>query len=558
MLRRRGETPPRSVSALAMVLCAIVLSQTAAFDAEARQRTRMPGGEWRTGFSTIVVDGKTGDVIESTRADELRHPASLTKVMTLYLLFSEIETGRLKLNTKIKISAEAAAQPPSKLGLKAGDTIEVEQAIKALITRSANDIAVAVSEIIAGDEDSFAELMTQRARRLGMKQTVFKNASGLPHVEQVTTARDMALLALAIQDRFPKLYPYFSTRSFAWRGTMIGNHNRLLGSVEGVDGIKTGYTNASGFNLITNVKRGERHIVGVVLGGRTGAARDEMMRDLISENIRYAYNGPRKTPRFVERPAAPQPRIAAARNSSPVSPDSSGALRPNPVRSVQIGKNSEIDNNDEDHPRPQLTAGPPMQIAPIPVRPSTPVALAPNGKRVTFAAPPASNAASASAQNSPEVTRTTYASTAPFRPTASGPGEPPSTLNAQAQALALNEPARQTGSFVKDPEPYQSLKQEAPKPAVSLDPDSTASISRGPWKIQIGAFGSEEEAKEKLGNARGQASGLLAHARAFTEKTYKGSTQLFRARFAGLDEASAKRACDTLKKNEVECFATRN
>lgn len=558
MLRRRKGTPPQGITALTMALAAVVLSQTVAFDAEARPRSRMPASEWRAGFSTIVVDGKTGDVIDSTKADELRHPASLTKVMTLYLLFSEIETGRLKLNTKIKVSAESAAQPPSKLGLKAGDTIEVEQAIKALITRSANDVAVAVAEVIAGDEDTFASLMTQRARRLGMKQTVFKNASGLPHVEQVTTARDMALLALATQDRFPKLYPYFATRSFAWRGVMIGNHNRLLGSVDGVDGIKTGYTNASGFNLISNVKRGERHIVGVVLGGRTGAARDEMMRDLISDNIRHAYNGPRKTPRFVERQLPPQPRVASVSPSPAPVNAPSGVMRPNPVRSVQIGKNAEIDNNDEDHARPQLTAGAPMQIAPIPVRPSTPVALAPNGKRVTFATPPAANAASASAQTSPEVTRTTYASNAPFRATGSGHGVAPATLNAQAQALALNEPPLQSGSFVKDPEQYQPPKQEAPQQVASLDSEPTASISRGPWKIQIGAFGNEEEAREKLGSARGHASAILAKAKAFTEKTYKGTTQLFRARFAGLDEASAKRACEALKKNDVECYATRN
>lgn len=557
MLRRRKGSPPRIVSAFAIAFAAVAISQMVAFDAEARPRSRMPSSEWRAGFSTIVVDGKTGDVINSSKADELRHPASLTKVMTLYLLFSEIEAGRLKLNTKIKVSSESAAQPPSKLGLKIGDTLEVEQAIKALITRSANDVAVAVAEVIAGDEDTFASLMTQRARRLGMKQTVFKNASGLPNVEQVTTAREMALLALAIQDRFPKLYPYFATRSFAWRGAMIGNHNRLLGSVEGVDGIKTGYTNASGFNLISNVKRGERHIVGVVLGGRTGAARDDMMRDLISENIRHAYNGPRKTPRFVERQLPPQPtRVASAGPvPAPAAADNSGVMRPNPVRSVQIGKNAEIDNNDEDHARPQLTAGAPMQIAPIPVRPSTPVALAPNGKRVTFATPPAANSPSASAQNSPEVTRTTYASTAPFRPANTGLGEQPSTLN--AQALALNEPPRQAGSFVKDAEQYQPPVQEAPKQVASLDPEPTASISKGPWKIQIGAFGNEDEAKEKLGSAREHASSILGRAKAFTEKTYRGATQLFRARFAGLDETSARRACEKLKQNDVECFATR-
>ncbi len=552
MLRRRRGAPPRLGTAWAIAFAAIVISQMAAFDAEARQRSRMPAGEWRAGFSNIVVDGKTGEVLDATKADELRHPASLTKIMTLYMLFSEIEAGRLKLNTKIKISAESAAQPPSKLGVKAGETIEVEQAIKALITRSANDVAVAVAEVIAGDEDSFAQMMTRRARLLGMKQTTFKNASGLPDREQVTTAREMALLALAMQDRFPKLYPYFSTRSFSWKGVTIGNHNRLLGSVEGVDGIKTGYTNASGFNLVSNVKRGERHVVGVVLGGRTGAARDELMRDLISDNIKHAHNGPRTTPRFVER-QAPQPaRVASAQPN----PGSGDALRPNPVRSVQVARNADVDNNDEEHARPQLTSAP-MQISPIPVRPSTAVALAPNGKRVTFATPPAAASASAGAQESPEVTRTTYASNAPFRalqPAAPGMGLQPSTLNAQAQALALADTQNQGGTFVKE----EPQAQPARTQVASLDSEPTASISRGPWKIQIGAFGNESEAKEHLSSARERASAILSSARAFTEKTFRGSTQYFRARFAGLDEASARRACETLKKSDVECFATRN
>ncbi len=557
MLRRRRGTPPRSRTALAIAIAAVVLSQIAVFDAEARPRSRMPGGEWRAGFSTIVVDGKTGEVIDSEKADELRHPASLTKIMTLYLLFAEIEAGRLKLNTKMKVSAEAAAQPPSKLSLRAGETIEVEQAIKALITRSANDVAVAVAEVIAGDEESFAQMMTRRARLLGMKQTVFKNASGLPSAEQVTTAREMALLSLAMQDRFPKLYPYFSTRSFTWKGVPIGNHNRLLGSVDGVDGIKTGYTNASGFNLVTNVKRGDRHIVGVVLGGRTGAARDEMMRDLISDNIKHAHNGPRTAPRFVEaRPQPAAPKVASAQPA----PGTGDVMRPNPVRSVQIGKNAEIDNNDEDHARPQLTSAP-MQISPFPVRPTTPVALAPNGKRVTFASPPSATTTSAGAQNSPEVTRTTYASNAPFKslqPAVPGMGLPPSTLN--AQALALNEPPRQAGAFVKDAEQYQPPKQEAPRQVASLDgaPEETASVVHGGWKIQIGAYGNEEEAKEKLGTARERAAAVLGKAKAFTEKTVRGTTQYFRARFAGLNEASARRACETLKQKDFECFATRN
>jgi D-alanyl-D-alanine carboxypeptidase len=288
MLRRR-KAPLKGRSAFPWVLAMTASLALATSNAGAQGNKPT----WFPGFSTIVVDAKTGEVINSAKPDELRHPASLAKIMTLYLLFSELDAGRLKLNSQIRISAEAAAQPPSKLGLKPGQSIEVEDAIKALITRSANDVAVAIAEIIAGDEESFAKLMTRRARGLGMTRTVFRNASGLPDPEQVTTAREMALLSLALQDRFPKYYPYFATRVFHWHGVAIGNHNRLLGSMDGVDGIKTGYTGASGFNLVTNVKRNNRHIVAVVMGGRTGAVRDELMRDLINENIRVASAGPR-------------------------------------------------------------------------------------------------------------------------------------------------------------------------------------------------------------------------------------------------------------------------
>src|SRR5262245_40698328 len=202
-------------------------------------------------YSDIVVDANTGDVLQATNGDSERHPASLTKIMTLYLLFERIEAGKFKLDTPLTVSANATAQAPSKLGLREGATISVENAIKALVTKSANDIAVVVAEAIAGSEEEFAKLMTRKARALRMSRTVYKNASGLPDEEQITTARDQALLALAIQDRFPKHYRYFATQSFSYGKASYANHNRLLGRVDGVDGIKTGYTRASGFNLVS-------------------------------------------------------------------------------------------------------------------------------------------------------------------------------------------------------------------------------------------------------------------------------------------------------------------
>src|SRR6476661_6965563 len=236
-------------------------------------------------FSSIIVDGNSGAVLTSNSPDNLRHPASLTKIMTLYLLFERLEAGKMKLDTEMAVSGHASEQAPTKLGLRPGQTIKVEDAIKGLVTRSANDAAVVIAEAIGGDEDDFARLMTRKARALGMLRTVYHNASGLPDDRQVTTARDQATLGRAIQDRFPRYYRYFSTTAFNYHGQSIRNHNHLLGSVEGVDGIKPGYTRASGFNLVTSMRRGNRHLVGVVLGGRSGGSRDAAMRSLLAENL---------------------------------------------------------------------------------------------------------------------------------------------------------------------------------------------------------------------------------------------------------------------------------
>src|SRR5271165_3837614 len=228
-------------------------------------------------FSAIVVDANSGRTLYSADENGLRHPASITKVMTLYLLFEELDKGAMTLRTQIPISEHAAAQEPSKLGLAPGATISVEDAIKAVVTRSANDVAVAIGEAIGQTEDNFADLMTRKARALGMSSTVYRNASGLPNDQQVTTARDLTILARALEDHFPRYFHYFSTAEFEYAGEVIGNHNHLLGRVDGVDGIKTGYTRASGFNLLTSVHRGGRSLIAVVMGGRSAGARDRTM-----------------------------------------------------------------------------------------------------------------------------------------------------------------------------------------------------------------------------------------------------------------------------------------
>ncbi len=232
-------------------------------------------------FSAISIDARTGKVLYANDADGLRHPASLTKVMTLYLLFQDLKSGKIKLNSTIRISARAAAMAPSKLGVKPGTAISVETAIKAIVVKSANDVATAVGENLGGTEQAFAARMTTTAHALGMSRTLFRNASGLPNPAQVTTARDMATLSLRIQRDFPQYYPYFRTMAFTYRGKTIRTHNRLLGRYKGTDGIKTGYIAASGFNLTTSALRGGKRVVGVVLGAKSGSARNAYMMKML-------------------------------------------------------------------------------------------------------------------------------------------------------------------------------------------------------------------------------------------------------------------------------------
>lgn len=236
-------------------------------------------------YAAMVVDGHTGKILYSRKGDALRYPASLTKIMTLYLLFDQLEAGKIKESSRLKVSKRAAAQPPSKLGLKPGQTISVSDAIRALVTKSANDIAVVVAENIAGTEQKFARLMTEKARSIGMKKTVFRNASGLPDKNQVTTARDMITLANRLMFDHPERYAYFSQKYFRYKGKKYRNHNRLLFDYKGTDGIKTGYTRASGFNLLANVKRGNKHLIAVVFGGKTSKRRNATMRAILNKSL---------------------------------------------------------------------------------------------------------------------------------------------------------------------------------------------------------------------------------------------------------------------------------
>ena len=233
-------------------------------------------------YAAIVVNADDGKVLYSVQADQARYPASLAKMMTLYLLFRAVDSGKVSLDTRIPISANAAHKPPTKLHLKPGDTISVDTAIRAMVVKSANDVATAVAEYLGGSEDNFARMMTAEARALGMTDTVFTNASGLPEDGMHTTARDMAILALALRRDFPQHYGYFDLHSFSFRGRTVNGHNKALDMIAGADGLKTGYTQESGFNLATSVRRDGHSIVAVVMGGDTAHARDEHMQQLVA------------------------------------------------------------------------------------------------------------------------------------------------------------------------------------------------------------------------------------------------------------------------------------
>lgn len=271
-LGRDGRRHPRAFAVFSFVVSVFVL-WAAAGPAHARAER----------YAAIVVDARTGEVLHEEDADARRYPASLTKMMTLYLTFEALDDGRLRLDGRLPVSAHAESMAPTKLGVREGQTLLTEHAILGLVTKSANDAAVVLAEALGGSESRFADMMTRKARELGMRNTVFRNASGLPDDGQVTTARDLATLGRALVQDHPKYYPYFSRRTFAYGGRKLPNHNRLMNRYDGMDGIKTGYIRASGFNLAASAVRDGRRLVAVVMGGTSPVARDNRLAALLDD-----------------------------------------------------------------------------------------------------------------------------------------------------------------------------------------------------------------------------------------------------------------------------------
>jgi D-alanyl-D-alanine carboxypeptidase len=512
-------------------------------------------------FASIVVDGNSGSVLQAASPDALRHPASLTKVMTLYLLFERLEAGRLKLDSALKISEHASDQAPTKLGLKPGQTISVEDAIKGIVTKSANDAAVAVAENLGGDEDGFAKLMTQKAHALGMSHTIYVNASGLPDDDQVTTARDQTILGRAIQERFPHYYRYFSTESFVYHGEAMRNHNHLLGAVDGVDGIKTGFTRASGFNLLTSLHRDGRYLVAVVMGGPSASERDERMRELISAHIKEA--AVRRTAPMIaeasERREEASARSPAARTDRTVT----ASVEPSLAPSVAPSTASRMAAGSNDPIRPLLVKTISYRTAPVqtaslaPMPALVPVAATAAAPQPSAVAPavPAQAGTRASSQARTEIAAAApnvYLKVAQAEPSVPAPaaGEPASLKSVEAPP-AQSQPVQMQPAQI-EPAPIETHIAAAnvqTLPAYSAPPAHAHS-----GLIQIGAFDDEDQARQHLSAAQIKVHAPLAAKDPFTERVQKGDKALYRARFAGFDKSTAEAACRALKRSDFECM----
>ena len=524
-------------------------------------------GSYTPPFSEYAVDGNSGRVLYAQDENALRHPASITKVMTLYLLFEQLDKGRLSLDTRIEVSPHAAAQSPTKLGLRPGSTIRIEDAVKSIVTKSANDMAVAIAERIGGDERTFAQMMTRKAHALGMSRSNFVNASGLPDDMQLTTAHDLVMLGRAIHDRYPQYFHFFSTPSFRYAGQFMPNHNHLMEQVEGMDGIKTGYTRSSGFNLLSSVNRNGHWLVSVVLGGRTRLGRDRIMADLIASQIDKC-STVRTAPIMAENPSLEHvaeaiPVVQHEGEAAPpvegVDDDAAEAGSAPTVasdRAVSEGQSamdakSGPENVSEEGVEQDAEAAPPVR--PVPPR-SAPVKVAPVrvASLTTDVAQPRPRPAFVSGlprSNDHDMTAT--GSIHPHESRLDG-------ATAHYSGAGTATPSTLKHSAIR----YLITTSKSINTA-SLDPQATRPTGRpssahSGWMIQIGATPTIAKANDLISRARGQSRGALNTARPFTEKVQKGRATLFRARFAGLEADAADAACRNLKRAGISCFATRN
>ena len=545
--------------------------------------------------ASMAIDLFTGRILHAKNVNEPRYPASLTKVMTLYLLFDAIRDGKISMKTEMHVSAHAASQAPSKLDLEEGDKITVENAIGAIVTKSANDVAVVIAETLAGSEEEFARRMTQKARTIGMLNTTFRNASGLPNSEQRTTAQDLIILGKNVLTDHPERSRVFSTRYFEYHGETFRNHNSLLFSYQGMEGMKTGFTTAAGFNLIATARRGDKRVLAVVLGGQSSGSRNTAMRnildgcwskaltqfaakkagiqvaDLKSKRREAQQEAPVETP--VEKPVntAPAPvraspaTVLAANFASPISP-----ARSKPDRTSAALLLSALEANS--NRTVSLYTRQTMEVAVSSGEQSA------GGKKK---APAAEDMTTDEPEGKDEV----VAATALAAPEPSGDVEQVAMIDAKSlpdtapnmtvkyktprttanQALVTNAVTRTESGPA--PQPKQvvaaAVKEEEAEPqtiAAATAAESKSLDQPGPYHIQVGAFAEQTLAAQRIAIVKETlgSSALKAHPDFTMQIVTAGGATMFRARFARFsDESQAKSACSKLKRKEISCMVVK-
>lgn len=465
---------------MAMALAALALSSLApGADAATRNNKKKPKENPK--YAAFIMDADSGRILAQSNPDKPLHPASLTKIMTLLMAFDAIEDGRMSLRDRIEVSRHAAGMEPSKLGLDPGETIRVEDAIYAIVTKSANDIAVAMAEALGGSESDFARMMTARARAIGMSRTTFVNASGLHNPRQISTARDMAILARYVIHKYPSYYRYFATKSYRYGGTVLRNHNRLMETYEGMDGMKTGYVGPSGFNLVASAVRDGHRLIGVVFGGRSASSRNAEMAKLLDRGFADLARGKKGEVLVAEAGQAPSP-AAPVPARKPQPEEKSGFL----VSSLTVVKPSE-----KPAIRTEALALPTGTIG--------------EGATLGLAS-----------------TETTF----------SGESHDP----ALAQKTSFADQVKAAAAEKTNPAAAAATTKRL-RPSFRTSPV-------GSWSIQIGAYASSTATAQILRDALGRLPGELASVRALVSPLKTGAGEmLYRARLSGYARNDAIRAC---------------
>lgn len=505
------------VRAVAAVLVTCALGLSAASPVQAIENLRKYAG--------IVVDAKSGKILYEEQADSKRYPASVAKVMTLYVLFQELQAGNLSLSTKMTVSRHAASAVPTKLGLRAGSTISVEDAIKSLVTLSANDMARVIAEHISGTESKFAERMTATARAMGMSSTTYRNASGLPDGGQTTTVRDQAILGIAVYQHFPQYYEYFQTTSFRYGGKTFGNHNRVLGYMGAVDGIKTGYINAAGSNLLTAARKDNRHIVVVAFGFNSAASRDEKVRQLVSNYLSKGRRGD-----YLQTAMVPVPGRQGNTQFALAQPRKPTFAMPTPMPDFRLAALVAA-NGAQPQQMPEVVVASAAPVA-LPTPVPADLGLSPAVQAANVLAAPTQ---AAPAYPSQDVIGAWLSETYNL-------GAPPAALGQTAPSTPLLPPADVSGG--------------AGQPVDLMHSGSVADAAPiSGWIVQIGAGPSEDSARAMLSDAAGKVGGL-GDFRSYVERFEKNGQIFYRARFVGFgDRDAATNMCNRLKDQDLACLA---